>query len=136
MLSLEVRTGSRAQMLDITGQVMRAVEESGVREGVCLVYVPHTTAGVTINENADPSVAADILASLEKLVPRDAGYRHREGNSDAHIKALMTGFSQAIPVRDGRLALGTWQGVFFCEYDGPRTRTVLVQVLSCSPYPS
>lgn len=136
MLSLEVRTGSRAQMLDITGQVMRAVEESGVREGACLVYVPHTTAGVTINENADPSVAADILARLEKLVPRDAGYRHREGNSDAHIKALMTGFSQAIPVRDGRLALGTWQGVFFCEFDGPRTRTVLVQVLSCSPYPS
>ncbi len=136
MVSLEVRTGSRAQMLDITGQVRRVVEESGVREGACLVYVPHTTAGVTINENADPSVAADILARLEKLVPRDAGYRHREGNSDAHIKALMTGFSQSVPVRDGGLALGTWQGIFFCEFDGPRTRSVLVQVLSCSPSPS
>lgn len=133
MVSFEVRTGSRAQMLDITGQVHRAVTESAVRDGACLVYVPHTTAGVTINENADPSVAADILARLEKLVPRDAGYRHREGNSDAHIKAVMTGFSQLIPVRDGRLALGTWQGLFFCEFDGPRHRTVLVQAWSCYP---
>lgn len=123
-------------MLDVTGRVSRVVEESGVRDGVCLVYVPHTTAAVTVNENADPSVAEDILARLEKLVPRDAGYRHREGNSDAHIKAVMTGFSQAVPVREGRLALGTWQGVFFCEFDGPRTRTVLVQVMACSPYPS
>jgi secondary thiamine-phosphate synthase enzyme len=104
-----------------------------LRDGACVVYVPHTTAGVTINENADPDVAADILAQLEKMVPRGAGYRHREGNADSHVKATMTGFSQTIPVRGGRLVLGAWQGIFFCEFDGPRTRTVMVEVLSCFP---
>ena len=94
-----------------------------------MVYVPHTTAGVTINENADPSVVTDILAGLEQMAPRDSDYRHREGNADSHIKATLTGFSQTIPVRDGRLVLGTWQGIYFCEFDGPRTRTVLVSVL-------
>jgi secondary thiamine-phosphate synthase enzyme len=127
--SFEVRTGGRAQMVDITGQVQQALGECGIRDGACMVYVPHTTAGVTINENADPSVVTDILAGLERMVPRDAGYRHREGNADAHIKATLTGFSQTIPVRDGRLVLGTWQGIFFCEFDGPRTRTVMVSAL-------
>jgi secondary thiamine-phosphate synthase enzyme len=127
--SFELRTGSRAQMVDITGQVQRALGECGIRDGACVVYVPHTTAGVTINENADPSVVTDILAGLERMVPRDAGYRHREGNADSHIKATLTGFSQTIPVRDGRLVLGTWQGIFFCEFDGPRTRTVMVSAL-------
>lgn len=129
MRSFELRTGARAQMVDITSQVQRALEESGLRDGACVAYVPHTTAGITINENADPSVVKDILAGLESMVPRDAGYRHREGNADSHIKATLTGFSQIIPVRDGRLVLGTWQGIFFCEFDGPRTRTVMVSVL-------
>jgi len=129
MAVFEVRTASRCQMLDITRQVRQALAESGLRDGAVLVYVPHTTAGVTINENADPSVAADILAQLERMVPRGAGYRHGEGNSDAHIKATLTGFSQLVPVREGSLALGTWQGVFFCEFDGPRTRRVMVSFL-------
>ncbi len=129
MQVLEVKTTSRCQMLDITGEVQRALGGSGLREGACLVYVPHTTAGVTVNENADPSVAADLLAHLEKLVPRGAGYRHREGNADAHIKAALVGTCQLVPVREGRLALGTWQGIFFCEFDGPRGRRVLVRFL-------
>lgn len=130
---IEVRTSSRCQMVEITGEVQRALSASGLSEGAVLVYVPHTTAGVTINENADPSVAADILAHLEKLVPRGGGYRHREGNADAHIKATLTGFFQLIPVRKGGLELGTWQGIFLCEFDGPRTRKVLVGFLPVHP---
>lgn len=126
--SFEVRTTSRVQFLDITSAVQREVNASGVTEGVCWVYVPHTTAGVTINENADPSVVEDIIRTLERLVPRRGEYRHAEGNSDAHIKASLMGFSQAIPVRGGKLALGTWQGIFLCEFDGPRRRKVSVTV--------
>ncbi|MDI6831562.1 MAG: secondary thiamine-phosphate synthase enzyme YjbQ [Actinomycetota bacterium] len=124
----EVSTSSRAQMMDITAKVREAVRRAGISEGICVVYVPHTTAGVTVNENADPAVAADILEHLEKLVPR-GGYRHREGNADSHIKASMMGFSQIIPVESGDLALGTWQGVFLCEFDGPRRRRVRVEVI-------
>jgi len=130
---IEVRTSDRCQLVDITAEVQRALSARGPVDGAALVYVPHTTAGVTINENADPSVAADILEHLEKLVPKGRGYRHREGNADAHIKATLTGFSQLVPVREGRLELGTWQGIFLCEFDGPRTRRVLVDFLPSRP---
>jgi len=126
---LEVRSSAREGLIDITSQVARAVEGSGVREGVCYLYVPHTTAGLIINENADPSVGRDILDRLAALVPQNAPYKHAEGNAPAHIKAALVGASQAVPVQGGRLALGTWQGIFLCEFDGPRTRTVMVQVL-------
>jgi secondary thiamine-phosphate synthase enzyme len=127
--SFEVATSSRSQMLDITGKVREVLRQSGVQDGICVVYVPHTTAGVTINENADPAVAADILEHLGKLVPQGR-YRHREGNADSHIKASMMGFSQVLLVEGGDLSLGTWQGVFFCEFDGPRRRRVQVKVVS------
>ena len=126
--SFEVSTSSRSQMVDITSKVREAVRGSGVSGGICVVYVPHTTAGVTVNENADPAVAADILECLERLVPRGR-YRHREGNADSHIKASLMGFSLALPVEGGDLSLGTWQGVFLCEFDGPRRRRVRVEVI-------
>lgn len=126
--SFEVPTSSRSQMVDVTGRVREAVRSSGVSEGVCVVYVPHTTAGVTVNEAADPAVAQDILEHLEKLVPRGR-YRHREGNADSHIKASMMGFAAVLPVSSGDLDLGTWQGVFLCEFDGPRRRRVEVRVI-------
>ncbi len=123
---IEVSTGSRDQLVDVTGAVADEVRKSGVENGICHVYVPHTTAGVTINENADPDVARDILAGLARLVPAQGDYRHDEGNSDAHIKASLVGFSAMVPVIDGRLALGTWQGVYLCEFDGPRRRRMLL----------
>ena len=126
--SFEVATSSRSQMVYITGKVREIVRRSGASGGVCVVYVPHTTAGVTVNENADPAVAEDILEHLAKLVPQGR-YRHREGNADAHIKASMMGFSQVLPVEGGDLSLGTWQGIFFCEFDGPRRRRVQVKVI-------
>jgi len=125
---LEVRTSRRSELLDITALVEEVVRESGVEEGVCLLYVPHTTAAVTVNENADPSVVEDIVAKLSELIPAGARYRHTEGNADSHIKATVVGPSVMVPVSKGRLALGTWQGVFFCEFDGPRRRRVLVRV--------
>lgn len=125
---ITIRTASRIQFLDITRQVQDAVEASGVRDGLCTVYVPHTTAGVTINENADPDVQRDIIETLERLVPRSAGYRHTEGNADSHVKASLMGFSTTVIIEDGRLLLGTWQGIFFCEFDGPRTRQVYVRI--------
>ncbi len=125
---IEIRSESRSQMLDITPQVEGVLREAGVEEGTCFVYVPHTTAGVTINENADPTVREDILEKLEELVPRGRGYRHLEGNADSHIKATLVGSSVTIPVSGGRLLLGTWQGIFFCEFDGPRRRRAIVQV--------
>jgi len=123
-----VATGSRAQFVDVTRQVYAELAKRGVKNGMCYVYVPHTTAGITINENADPDVVADILSTLERLVPADGSYRHSEGNSDAHMKAAMMGFSQMIPIIDGKLALGTWQGIYFCEFDGPRRRKMLVGI--------
>jgi len=123
---VEVPTRARTQFLDITGIVASEVAKSGVNTGICYIYVPHTTAGLTINENADPDVARDILAGLARLVPATGDYRHSEGNSDAHIKASLVGFPVNVPVIDGRLALGTWQGIYFCEFDGPRQRHVLV----------
>ena len=127
-VTLEVKTTRRAQLVDITELVADAASRSGVDAGVCHIYVPHTTAGVTINEGADPDVAHDIEARLEHLVPEEAGYEHAEGNSDSHIKTALVGPSCAAPVRDGKLALGTWQAVFLCEWDGPRTRRVEVAV--------
>ena len=127
-VTFEVTTGRRAQMVDITERVAEAVERSGVKEGVCHVFVPHTTAGVTINEGADPAVAADIESHLGELVPREAAFEHAEGNSDSHIKTVLVGPSCTAPVRGGRLALGTWQAVFLCDWDGPRTRRVEVGV--------
>ncbi len=125
---VSVPTGLRAQMLDVTAQVNGELARSGVKSGMCYVYVPHTTAGITINENADPDVVTDILGGLERLVPLQGNYRHAEGNSDAHIKASLMGFTTAVPVIDGRLALGTWQGIYFCEFDGPRRRKMLIGI--------
>lgn len=122
-----VRTNSRVEFVKITSQVQAAVDENGIQEGVCHVYVPHTTAGITINEGADPDVAHDMVMELNKIVPFEDGYLHQEGNSAAHIKASMMGSSVTILVEGGRLVLGTWQAIFFCEFDGPRTRRVLVQ---------
>ena len=123
-----VKTTAHTQMLDITREVQNAVTQSGVRDGLCTVFIPHTTAAVTINENADPDVVRDFTTEINKIVPWEDGYHHIEGNSAAHLKASMIGFSEQIIVEDGRLVLGTWQGIYFCEYDGPRTRKVYVKV--------
>jgi secondary thiamine-phosphate synthase enzyme len=126
---MQVKTKARNELIDITPQVEKVVEESGIAEGICVIVVPHTTAGVTVNENADPSVRADIIAKLDELVPAGDHYHHLEGNADAHIKAALVGSSECLLVRGGRIALGTWQGVFFCEFDGPRKRQVWVRVM-------
>jgi secondary thiamine-phosphate synthase enzyme len=128
--SFKVRTERRVQLLDVTRKVAQLVEQADVVDGVCHVFVPHTTAGVTINEGADPDVARDIEAKLGRLVPKDADYQHSEGNSDSHIKTVLVGPSVTAPVRGGTLSLGTWQAVFLCEWDGPRTRTVEVRVVA------
>ncbi len=127
--TLDVHTSRRTQLVDITREVEKAVAESGVRDGVCHLYVSHTTAGILINESADPDVARDIEATLDKLVPRDAGYRHAEGNADSHIKSTLVGVSETVFIEDGRLALGRWQGIFFCEFDGLRHRKIHVKVV-------
>jgi secondary thiamine-phosphate synthase enzyme len=127
MKELKVVTNRRAEMLDITAEVNRLIPSS-MDSGVCHVFCTHTTAGLTVNENADPDVPRDILGALERLVPwDDPAYRHGEGNSAAHLKASMMGFSQTLPVSRGRLCMGIWQGLYLCEFDGPRTRTVMVQ---------
>ena len=124
-----VSTKSRNQMIDITSQVRALVGKSGVTDGDVIVYCPHTTAAITINENADPSVLHDMLLTLEELMPqRRAGYRHNEGNSDSHCKSSLIGCSEQILIKGGSLTLGTWQGIFFCEFDGPRSRRVTVRV--------
>jgi secondary thiamine-phosphate synthase enzyme len=128
MTAIEVRTARREELVDVTRRVAEAVASSGLAEGIVHVWCPHTTAAVTVNEAADPSVAGDIVAGLGRMVPRDAGWQHAEGNSDAHLKASLVGASVSVPISGGRLALGTWQGVFFCEFDGPRTRRIEVRV--------
>ena len=115
---------------DITSQVREVISSSGIEDGACYVFVPHTTAGITINEHADPSVAMDISEQLGRMVPQRSDYRHLEGNAPAHIKASMVGSSQVLLIEGGRLLLGTWQGIFFCEFDGPRQRTVLVKLIA------
>ncbi|TMG33398.1 MAG: YjbQ family protein [Chloroflexi bacterium] len=127
--TLTVRSREHDDVIDVTDQVAQVVSESGVTTGLCHVYVPHTTAGVFINENADPDVKADVVARLEALVPWDNHYRHAEGNAAAHIKSTLIGTSQTIPVRNGRLALGRWQAIYFAEFDGPRERHFQVTVL-------
>ena len=128
LTTIDVRTRLRGEMIDITSRVADIVRQAGVTDGHVLVYVPHTTAGVTINENADPDVPHDILLTLEELIPQHrAGYRHGEGNSDSHVKASLVGASQYLIVADGRLVLGTWQAIFFCEFDGPRSRKAHVR---------
>ena len=126
---ISLSTDKREQLVDITGPVSDAVAALGLDNGLALVYCPHTTAGIAVNEGYDPDVAADVERWLADRVPRDAGYAHAEGNSDSHIKALLTGTSQLVPVADGRPALGRWQAVFFCEYDGPRRREVHVYAI-------
>ena len=124
-----VRTSSHTQMIDITAQVLKIVTDSGVKEGICVIFVPHTTAAVTINENADPDVQTDFMKEINKIVPWEDGYRHMEGNSAAHLKSSMMGFSETVIIEQGRLLLGTWQGVYFLEYDGARNRRVYVKIL-------
>jgi len=130
---IDIKTRSRVDFQDITPKVKDAVESSGIQSGVCYVFVPHTTAGITVNEHADPSVAEDITAQLEAMVPQHNNYRHMEGNAPAHIKASLVGNSETLLVEGGKLILGTWQGIFFCEFDGSRNRTVLIKVMPDKP---
>jgi len=129
MQTLTVKTDRRTQLVDVTAQVQKAVASSGMAEGICYLYVPHTTAAITINECADPDVARDVEGVLDRLIPTTGAYRHSEGNSDSHVKAILVGTSQIVFVRGGKLALGRWQGVFFCEFDGPRDRKLEVKVI-------
>lgn len=126
---VDIITKSRVEFQEITPRVRDIVGASRVQSGVCYIFVPHTTAGLTVNEHADPSVVEDIEAQLEAMVPRHLSYRHLEGNSPAHIKASLVGSSQVLFIEDGQVVLGTWQGIFFCEFDGPRSRTVLIKVV-------
>jgi secondary thiamine-phosphate synthase enzyme len=130
MKSLSIKTNRRTQFVDITREVAHALRESGVKSGVCYVYVPHTTAGVAINEHADPDVASDVEGIFDRLIPHKGPYQHAEGNSDSHMKAILTGTSQIVFIENGKLVLGTWQGIFLCEFDGPRQRTVVVKIVS------
>ncbi|MCH4158080.1 MAG: secondary thiamine-phosphate synthase enzyme YjbQ [Acidaminococcaceae bacterium] len=129
LFEFQVQTTAHTQMLNITRQVAKIVAESGIASGICVVFIPHTTAAVTINENADPDVQTDFMKEINKIVPWEDGYLHMEGNAAAHLKASLMGFSATILVEDGRLVLGTWQGIYFLEYDGSRNRTVYVKVL-------
>ncbi|NPA52883.1 MAG: YjbQ family protein [Aquificae bacterium] len=126
---LEIYTEKRTHFVDITDEIKKLVEESAVLEGVCYIYVPHTTAGIFINENADPDVKWDIENTLEKLIPWENNYQHLEGNAAAHIKSVLVGTNTSIPILKGHLLLGTWQGIFFAEFDGPRTRKVIVKIM-------
>ncbi len=129
MHSFNLKTNTRTELIDITRQIQEVVSQSAVRNGVATIYIPHTTAAITINENADPDVKRDILFEINKLIPFEDNYHHTEGNAAAHIKASLLGASQTIIIADGRLKLGTWQGVFFCEFDGPRSRNVWMHVM-------
>jgi len=130
MKTLRVKTNRRTQFVDITCEVEQAVRESDVKSGICYVYVPHTTAGVAINEHADVDVASDVERIFDRLIPHNGPYRHAEGNTDSHMKAILTGTSQIVLIENGKLALGTWQGIFLCEFDGPRQRTIQVKIVS------
>ena len=129
MVEITLNTRQKAEMVDITVKVREAVRECGLRDGVCVIFVPHTTAGIVINENADPDVKRDILDHLARLVPSGGGYSHMEGNAPAHIKSSIVGASCSVIVHGGELVLGTWQGIFFCEFDGPRRRKVYLQMV-------
>jgi secondary thiamine-phosphate synthase enzyme len=127
--TLNIKSRSKTEFIDITDEMHQAIHESGVKSGACYMYVPHTTAGLTINEGADPSVKRDILATLNKLIPFEGDYQHMEGNSAAHIKSTIVGVSSMILIEDGKALLGTWQSVYFCEFDGPRHRRVIVKII-------
>ena len=129
LIKLNVNTSKHTQMLDITDMIRKAVADSGVKDGICTVFVPHTTAAVTINENADPDVVRDFTMEIDKIVPWEDGYYHMEGNSAAHLKSSMIGFSEQVIIDDSRLVLGPWQGLYFCEFDGPRHRKVYVKIM-------
>jgi secondary thiamine-phosphate synthase enzyme len=128
--TLSIKTHAQTEMIDMTGQVQEAIQAAGLRDGLCMLYVPHTTAGITINESADPSVRRDILMVLNRIVPWQADYKHMEGNSPAHVKSSLVGASQVVAVQNGRMTLGTWQGIFFCEFDGPRTRKLQITFIA------
>ena len=131
LISERVRTSQRSQIVDLTATVQRLVRDNAVKSGMAIVYVPHTTAGVTINENADPDVKHDMLKKLDSLIPKDEDYyQHGEGNSDSHVKTALVGNSATVLIEEGKLVLGTWQGIYFCEFDGPRERKVLVKVVT------
>jgi secondary thiamine-phosphate synthase enzyme len=132
MWTIRVTSRKKAEFIDITADVRDVLKQMKATDGFCMIFVPHTTAAVTINESADPDVAADILAALDRLVPREGGYRHGEGNAAAHIKSTLVGASQWVAVNNGRPVLGTWQGIFFCEFDGPRSRQVHVRYVGSS----
>lgn len=126
---INVKSRQRNEMIDITAAVQQEITEAGMLQGVCFIHVPHTTAGITINEGADPSVRVDLLSTLSRLVPQDPHYRHAEGNSDAHVKSTLVGASLSLPVEEGALVLGTWQALFFCDFDGPRHRRVTLKLI-------
>ena len=126
---LSVKTRERTELIDVTGEIAGLVKKAGIDQGLCMVFVPHTTAAVTINESADPSVKSDMLKVLNQIIPWEANYRHLEGNSAAHIKTTQVGSSELIAIENGRLVLGTWQGIFFCEFDGPRSRKLHVRIM-------
>ena len=128
-MNLSIKTSTKTELIDITSKIAKWVKESGVSEGLCMLYVPHTTAAVTINESADPSVRGDIMMVLNQIIPWDANYKHLEGNSPAHVKSTLVGASELVAIENGSLVLGTWQGLFFCEFDGPRTRKIQVRIL-------
>ncbi|MFW6123651.1 MAG: secondary thiamine-phosphate synthase enzyme YjbQ [Acidobacteriota bacterium] len=129
MNTLQIETNQKEELIDMTSQIQEAVQSSGINNGVCVVYVPHTTAGVAINENADPSVKQDILMALRKMIPDSLPYTHAEGNSPSHVKASVIGSSVEILIKNTHLVLGTWQGIFFCEFDGPRQRKIHIQTI-------
>lgn len=128
--SFTINTARRNQLIDISEKIQKIIDASGVSDGIAHIFVPHTTAAVTINENADPTVQSDMLGFLTKLIPENSGFRHSEGNSDAHIKSSLVGAHVAIFIEGGRLVFGTWQGIYFCEFDGPRSRRVLVKIVA------
>ncbi len=128
--NINIKTRTRTEFVDITSEIQQVIDEAGIKDGICCMYVPHTTAGITINEGADPSVVSDIQRTLSKLIPNNLNYSHMEGNSDAHIKSTVVGASKTVIIDDGKLLLGTWQSIFFCEFDGPRHRRVLVKLIS------
>lgn len=130
MKTINISTHSRVEMLEITDDVKRAVRESEITDGAVIIFIPHTTAGVTINENADPDVTADMTSKLSRMIPKKDKYHHFEGNSDAHLKTTLTGSSEIIPIKDNKMTLGRWQGIYFCEFDGPRKRNVIISIIT------
>ena len=128
--NINIKTRTRTEFVDITSEIQQVIDEAGIKNGICCLYIPHTTAGITINEGADPSVVSDIQRTLSKLIPNNLNYSHMEGNSDAHIKSTVVGASKTVIIDDGKLLLGTWQSIFFCEFDGPRHRRVLVKLIN------